>query len=340
MVIDHSGSMAGDKIAQARDAARAMLDYLRPIDFFTIHIFDDEIDSFRSAPVPATEENIQAARTFIKDIEDSGSTNLNAGLQAALKAPTSADKFDAVVMLSDGLATAGETDDRLILSNAWQHAGDTRIFTFSVGSDADFPLMQALAQGSRGKHVDLNNVQATVDLVHRARELFEDIRDVRLTDLSMQVTNVTLTDTLPEKMPDLFTGGQVVVVGRYSSPGAAELTITGMEGAVPFTKTFVVDAPDLAEGSDIIKYVWATEKVRSLMGSIANGANESDVRDQVVAIGLAYRIQTPYTHYAGGDYYATGSDATGCSVAGPAASLWLGIALGFVLRRRRPRRGK
>ncbi|HUS32176.1 MAG TPA: VWA domain-containing protein, partial [Kofleriaceae bacterium] len=232
LVIDHSGSMAGDKIAQARDAARAMLDYLRPSDAFTIHIFDDDIDSFRSAPVPATPENIDAARSYIKGIEDSGSTNLNGGLQAALESPSSAERFDAVVMLSDGVATSGETDDRAIIANAWRNAGDTRIFTFSIGSDADFPLMQALAQGSRGKHVDLNNVQATRDLVLRTRELFEDIRDVRLTDLDMEVSNVTLTDTLPEQMPDLFSGGQVILVGRYTSSGSGSLTITGMEGAV------------------------------------------------------------------------------------------------------------
>jgi Ca-activated chloride channel family protein len=197
--------------------------------------------------------------------------------------------------------------------------------------------MQALAQGSRGKHVDLNNAQATRDLVLRARELFEDIRDVRLTDLSLEVSNVTLADTLPEKLPDLFSGGQVILVGRYTSTGTGSLAITGNEGALPFTRSFAIDAPALAEGDDIIKYVWASEKVRALMGSIANGASESDVREQVEAIGLAYRIQTPYTHYAGSYDTYGGSGESGCSAAGSAASMWLGIALAFVVRRRRRR---
>jgi Ca-activated chloride channel family protein len=335
MVIDHSGSMAGDKIAQARDAARAMLDYLKPTDSFTIHIFDDDIDSFRSAPVPATPDNIQAARSYIKDIEDSGSTNLDGGLQASLKAPSAEGTYDATILLSDGMATSGETDDRKIIANAWQHAGDTRIFTFSVGSDADFPLMQALAQGSRGKHVDLNNAQATRDLVLRARELFEDIRDVRLTDLSMQVINAHLSDTLPEKMPDLFSGGQIILVGRYEAGGLGALEITGKEGAQPFSQTFYIDTPDLEQGNDIIKYVWASEKVRALMATIAGGASEADVRTEVEAIGLAYRIQTPYTHYSGSyDTYGSSGEA-GCSVAGQAASIWIGIAIAFVVRRRR-----
>lgn len=338
MVIDHSGSMAGDKIAQARDAARAMLDYLKPTDSFTIHIFDNDVDSFRSAPVPATPENIQAARSYIKDIEDAGSTDLDSGLQASLKAPSSDGTYDATILLSDGMATSGETDDRQIIANAWRHAGDTRIFTFSVGSDADFPLMQALAQGSRGKHVDLNNAQATRDLVLRARELFEDIRDVRLTDLSLQVVNAHLSDMLPEKMPDLFSGGQIVLVGRYEVGGLGALEITGKEGALPFSKTFYIDTPDLAEGNDVIKYVWASEQVRALMATLADGAAEADVRTEVEAIGLAYRIQTPYTHYSGTyDTYGGAGDA-GCSVAGQAASVWVGVAIAFVVRRRRPKR--
>lgn len=175
LVIDHSGSMAGDKIAQARDAARAMLDYLRPMDSFNIHIFDDDVGSFRPSPVPASTTNIQAARDYIKHIESDAGTNLNEGIQAALATPNVASRFDATVVLSDGLATVGETDDRKIIANAWNAVGaDTRLFTFSVGSDADFPLMEALARGSRGRHFDLNNAQATHDLVLNAKQLFED----------------------------------------------------------------------------------------------------------------------------------------------------------------------
>jgi Ca-activated chloride channel family protein len=199
--------------------------------------------------------------------------------------------------------------------------------------------MQALAQGSRGKHVDLNNSQATRDLVLRARELFEDIRDVRLTDLDMAVSGVTLADTQPPKLPDLFTGGQVIVVGRYSAPGQGQIQITGMEGAAPFARSFAIDAPELAEGNDVIKYVWASEKVRTVMASIANGADESQARSEVVAIGLAYRIQTPFTHYSGAYDAGSGVGEAGCSVAGSAGSTWIGIALAFGVRRRRRRRG-
>jgi MYXO-CTERM domain-containing protein len=335
LVVDHSGSMAGDKIVQARDAARAMLDHLRPTDDFTIHIFDNEIDSFRELPVPATSENIAAARTFIKTIEADGSTNLDGGLQAALTPPPRTDRFDAAIMLSDGLATSGETNSSKILANAWRSAGgDTRIFTFSVGSDADFSLMEALARGSRGRHVDLNNAQAASDLVIRSRELFEDIRDVRLTDLSLAVDGIGIADTLPESPPDLFGGGQIMIAARYTTPGAGEIRISGYEGELPFERTFVVDAPALAETADIVKYVWASEKVRALMAQIAAGGDRAQIRAEIEAIGVAYRIQTPFTSYSG-TYDTAADDAATCSAGGGGAGLWvIALALVFVRRRR------
>ena len=182
-------SLGLDERRQDRAGTRCrarMLDHLRPTDAFAIHAFDDDVDSFRGQPVPRhapttsprPASSSRRSRTVARPIS-------NAGLQAGLAAPPDADRFDAVVLLSDGLATAGETEDpTTILANARREAGDrSRIFTFSVGGDADFTLMEALARGSRGRHVDLNNAQATRDLVARARELFEDIRDVRLTDL-------------------------------------------------------------------------------------------------------------------------------------------------------------
>lgn len=342
MVLDRSGSMAGDKIAQARDAARAMLLQLDPDDRFTLHAFDDQLASFRSAPVLATPANLTAAARWIDDLADRGGTDLDLGLRRGLEAAAVEGHFDALVLLSDGMATSGETDDVQILANATARAaGETRIFTVSVGTDADFPLMEALARHNRGRHVDLNDAQARRELARRVRELFEDLHDVRLTDLELTVAGIGAADTLPEAPPDLYAGGQVVIVGRYEQPGVAEVRLRGVEGAVPFERVLRLDAPARVETDDIIRHVWATERVRALMASIAEGADPVAVRAQVVAIGLAYRIQTPYTRYQGSfpvddpDVYAS----DGSCAAGGGSGGWLVLALAAaaapVLARRR-----
>ena len=85
----------------------------------------------------------------------------------------------------------------------------------SIGFGADVALMQALALTSRGKSFFLNEAQAVTELVATTRTLFEDIYAVRLTDMEASLTGIGATDVLPENAPDLFNGGQVLIVGRY-----------------------------------------------------------------------------------------------------------------------------
>lgn len=342
MVLDRSGSMAGDKIAQARAAARVMLDHLRPADRFALHAFDDEVESFAPAPVASTPANLAAARAWIDGVGDRGGTDLDRGLRTGLGAPPEPDRFDALVLLSDGVATVGETDDQVILANAAQAAaGRTRIFTVSVGRDADIPLMEALARHARGRHLDLNDAQAALDLADRVRDLFEDIHDVRLTDLALTVDGIGAVDTLPEAPPDLFAGGQVAIVGRYQQPGVATVRITGQEGAQPFSQVIAADAPARIETDDVIRYVWATERVRALMAQLAEGGDAAAIQAAIEAIGVAYRIQTPFTRYAGGGGVAddpeVAVDGGTCSAGGAGAAWAMALVAVPLLRRRRGR---
>jgi len=301
MVIDESGSMEGNKIVQARDAARAMLDHLGPEDAFNIISFDDSVRSFRSSPVLATTANRDAARSWISGIYAAGSTDLDSAIRTGLSGIGDGEplRFDAMILLSDGMATAGETDDVRIHDNAVAHNhAHARIFTFSVGSDADTALMEALARSSRGRHFDLNDAQAASELAQRVRELFEDIRYVRLTDLELVLGGIGAGDTLPEQMQDLFSGGQAILVGRYSTPGSGTVTITGDENGKPFSRTVDVSAPTLREENAFIKWVWATEKVGTLIADMSRGGDLAELEARITELGLAYRIQTPFTSFS------------------------------------------
>src|SRR6266536_2010180 len=61
-MIDVSGSMAGTSIEQARGALLQALDTLSPSDRFGILAFSSGYGEFASEPLPATEENLVAAR--------------------------------------------------------------------------------------------------------------------------------------------------------------------------------------------------------------------------------------------------------------------------------------
>jgi Ca-activated chloride channel family protein len=304
LVIDRSGSMQGGKIEQARLAALAMLDNLQPDDKINLHSFNDQVDSWQSGPVLADPANLAAAKSFISALGAGGSTDLDAAITTALggtpcggAAPDP--RYDALILLSDGLPTAGITDSAKIYHRSMAYnCEESRIFTFAVGQGADVALLEAIARSSRGRNFILNDSQATTELAEAVRELFEDIYAVRVTDLSVTLDGIQAHDVLPEKPTDLFNGGQVVVVGRYRDPGKGAVQVTGDAGGVPFARTVPVQAPGLIDDNEAIKYVWATEMVGKLLADMARGGDVAELEQRITELGMGYSIQTPFTSFA------------------------------------------
>ena len=63
--VDGSGSMDGRPLEQAKEAVASALDRLEPTDTFQIIRFSDRASRFGRAPVPATGENVAAARKYL-----------------------------------------------------------------------------------------------------------------------------------------------------------------------------------------------------------------------------------------------------------------------------------
>ncbi|MEO5588119.1 MAG: VIT domain-containing protein, partial [Gemmatimonadaceae bacterium] len=76
LVLDVSGSMAGVKIRQARDAGKQLLATLRPEDRFRLIDFSTDVRSFRQEFVAATRENVAAGARYLESLDASGSTNI------------------------------------------------------------------------------------------------------------------------------------------------------------------------------------------------------------------------------------------------------------------------
>ena len=349
LVIDKSGSMAGSKIEQARAAALAMVSNLREEDQFNIHTFNEGVESFWTSPVSASASNRAAATAAIEKLWAGGSTDLDDGIRAGLNAGTFQDggRYDAMILLSDGQATAGVTDPGAILNNSMtRNKLESRIFTFAVGTGADRNLMEAVARSSRGRAFVLNNAQASKDLALKVKRLFEDIHAVRVVDISVATVGLTTRDVLPRQAADLFSGGQVVVVGRYTHPGAGTVRLTGKASGMPYSHDVVIDAPGKNPDNVFIKYVWATEMVGQALADMVGKQDDSALRDKVSKLGMAYRIQTPYTSFssrggspAGGSYggYTDMGDGCSCSFNAPPAPGVTGLmllALSLVLVRR------
>jgi Ca-activated chloride channel family protein len=160
LVLDVSGSMAGDAITNARKAAQTLVERLDGADDFSLVTFSSDARvAIPDGPVGARREQIKKT---IGEIKEGGGTNIGAGLELGYQQAHSKgipeDAVKVVLLLSDGHVNSGILDKnslaRLAL-NAFQDGIQTS--SFGLGGDYDGPLMSAIAADGAGGYYYLRD---------------------------------------------------------------------------------------------------------------------------------------------------------------------------------------
>ena len=290
-VFDTSGSMNDNgKIEQARRALQTLLSNLRPDDRFNIVTFASDVKPFRDDLTPATKANLDAARAFVGDIKAVGGTNIEAALDKAL-AEKSDDKARPrqIVFLTDGLPTVGETSVEKLLNDAQKENDNrARIWTFGVGFDVNTRLLDGLASENGG---DADYVLPKEDIETKVGALYEKIAYPVLTDLKLDFNGLDVYDVYPRRLPDLFRGGQMIVMGRYKGTPKT-VSLSGEIGGQ--ARTF---AGGQSAGREELPRLWATRKVGFLIEDARRAGRPiaGEVRDEILDISKKYGVVTPLT---------------------------------------------
>ncbi len=156
LIIDRSGSMTGDKIVQARNAAKFITQNLNLGDKFNIIDFASDITSFRGEHVDFTAANESAALDYIDNLLATGSTNISGAFGEAIPqfSAASSNTANIIIFFTDGQQTAGITDtDQLIeyVDNlVVQNEAKISIFTFGIGTSTNERLLTTLAANNNG----------------------------------------------------------------------------------------------------------------------------------------------------------------------------------------------
>ncbi len=154
IVLDRSGSMSGDKIAQAREAAVEALRRLDSRDLLSVVIYDHEVATLIPPQAPT---DVRWLERQIQGITSRGNTALFAGVsQGAAELRKNLERAGfahRVLLLSDGLANVGPSspDDLGRLGGALRREG-IAVTTVGLGDGFNEDLMTALAQRSDGNH--------------------------------------------------------------------------------------------------------------------------------------------------------------------------------------------
>lgn len=159
VVVDISGSMAGDKITSARQSLAQFVDLLDDGDRLEIILFSDELITM--TPLSPLGEKRDEVRRRVSGIVEGGDTRLyDATAEAYTSLQTDADTrhIRAVVVLSDGQDTASMTALGQLMaqidSTAQEGGNAPKLFTIAFGKDADKEVLKQIAEATGGQQFD------------------------------------------------------------------------------------------------------------------------------------------------------------------------------------------
>lgn len=317
LVLDRSGSMAGEKLEQVRVAALQVLEGLEDGEAFNIIVYHEAVESFAPEPVIKNAETMRAARAYVRGIRVRGGTNLHDALLEALRMKPTKGCLPIVLFLTDGLPTIGQTSEkaiREIASKANRH--ERRVFTFGVGVDVNTPLLDKIAVETRAT---ATFVLPKEDVEVKVGQVFKRLAgpvlagpQLRARDRDASPALGRVRELTPAKLPDLFEGDQLVVLGQYVGEEPLPFTLSGDVFGKSRTFQFRFNLDKASTKNAFVPRLWASRKIATLTDAIrdlgadaALGSSAATTRDprlkelvdEIVRLSKEFGILTEYTAF-------------------------------------------
>lgn len=339
LVLDRSGSMAGEKLDQAKAAALQVVEGLDDGESFNIIDYSTAVSMFAKAPVAKDRETTLAARAYLGAIRPTGGTNLHDALLEALRQPTTASSLAMVLFLTDGLPTIGKTSEvviRDLVKDANPHG--RRVFTFGVGADVNVPLLDRIADQSRAV---ATYVLAGEDVELKVARVFKRLSGPVLADLAIRTLDASGKETtrrvaeqIPLALPDLFDGDQLILLGQYKGAEPLSFELNGNFRGQPRRFHFDFELSAATTKNAFVARLWASRRIAYLIDEIrqagaltaatpwVTGASPTDARykelvDEILRLSTEFGVLTEYTAFLateGTDLQDWGGLLAGCDL--------------------------
>ena len=270
-VLDRSGSMRS-KVATLAEGVSRALGKLRPNDRFRIVTFNNNASELTQGYVPVNAETIAQYTSAVQSIAPGGGTNLFAGLSMGMNA-LDADRTGAIILVTDGVANVGVTENRKFFDLAKQK--DVRLFTAIMGNSANRPLLEPLTRLSNGTALSVSNSDDVVGVLLNATA---KVTHEALHGLNVQVKpqdgNLRIADIARDDIRTLYNGEQLVLFGHYWNAGVAEVTLSGKISGKPVNYSTRFEFPETANRNPEVERLWAYQTIETELGKMTLlGAN-------------------------------------------------------------------
>ncbi len=338
LAIDRSGSMAGRKLDQAKAAVRQVLAGLEDGEAMQLIDYGNSVGKCFPQPVAKTAATLQQALAWLETVRPHGGTNLYDALREALQAPATPGALPLVLFLTDGIPTVGPTREgefRTLVATG--NANRRRVFCFGVGHDVNSPLLDHLAETTRAV---TTYVQPEEDVEVRVASLFARLGAPVLAEPALQTVDAQgrevprLAEVLPLRLPDLFAGDQLVVLGQYRGQDPLRFRLAGVTPSGSAQFGFTLPVAGATTRHAFVPRLWASRQIAFLVDELRQrgepgqslGATRVDVfaaprarelRDEILRLSTRFGVLGEYTAFLareGNDLGDWGALLTSCQM--------------------------
>lgn len=322
-MLDISGSMSGHKLKQLKQAMVSILNSLQPDDdSFFLGFFSDDISWMNEKELwPASKTNISYAIKYVQELKIEGSTNIYDALMQSvskLNSLESQEKKNLIFFLTDGQATSGVTDTKLIRKAVRTANKDISLIALGFGENCDFKFLKLLASENGGFS---RKIYFAADSQLQIANLYNEIsnillKDIQITYLDSAVNTQELTNTYFDNYID---GSELVVSGPLSKDVGPEIkvVIQLISRSGPQNQTLklrldnvdfeIVNMPDdpnltsLMSLKTITRNTWLYLTLKKLLSK----ETTHEIKRRIVTLGVKYGFVTPLTSMVVTDINAT-----------------------------------
>ncbi len=291
-VIDKSGSMSGEKIAQVKSVFTKIISDLPPDDYFNVIFFDTDMRTYSSSLMEANTKNKADAANFVNSLDANGGTDINQALLDAVGMfKADSQRVPIIVFLTDGEPTEGITSPYVIRKNIKDaNKAKVLIFTiaFGIENEANYDFLKALSLENYGK---AQRFFQEGKVEEEMTDFYKTISTPLITDMSFTYNGVS--DVVNTGQFNLFAGSDAIVLGKYSgSTITSDVAATTRTGSRNFKNSFnVFSKPE----NSFIPRLWAYTKIKNLMDKIDIEGETDTLVSSVTSISLEFKFVTPYT---------------------------------------------
>ncbi len=293
-LIDVSGSMSGAPTQKVQETMRQFFRLSKAGDTIQVITFASRASKLFPEPVSATADNVARALNFTEGIRGGGGTEMLKGIKMVLNEPLDPERVRIVVMLTDGFIG----NEAQIIEEVGRRAGDRiRFWVLGIGSSPNRFLLDGVAKVGGGMSAVIELRSDPMELV---TQIVERIHRAQLAEIQIDWNGLSVYETYPRKIPELWAGRPVILFGRYGDGGSTTIELSGLAEGEPISYALDVTLPSEEREHGVLSKVWARNKIADLSSQMFYG-DTPEVVEEITQIALGYRLMTQYTSFVAVD---------------------------------------